>query len=617
LVDSKDVLRKAATFLADIAILFCVMLVNLAADNAGSGLSALLDRYRLVVALYVTLCGLMLLMFKCYDDPLRDYSLFSASKAAGAMFVAFVLFVVLLSIIGQRPTALFLTNLFIYSVVFCGTYRLLIVSVYRIGPNFFRPVSKGDMQRVIIFGAGDAGKYLVDMLNQDRSKRMKPVAFIDDNPRLDRKKVKGLLVVGPRELIPYAAKKYKADIIIIAIPFVSNSTIREIFNLCCQSNCQVRRFGNMSSFTFEGLAKSTINEVRVEDLLQRDEVKLDLESVKQMIWGKVVLVTGGAGSIGSELCRQIMHYGARQLIVFDFDENGLFEIAGELKRKYSESLFITCLGSIRDRERLDSVFAKYRPHIVFHAAAHKHVPMMESNPREAILNNIIGTQNVAESAVEHGVKRFIQISTDKAVNPSNIMGATKRVAELIIQQQQARGRTVFAAVRFGNVLGSNGSVVSVFKRQIREGGPLTVTDKEITRYFMTIPEAVQLVLEAGSMARGGEIFVLDMGEPVKIYDLAVTMIKLSGLEPEKDIKIEVTGLRPGEKLYEEISLTEETVTKTSKDKIFVLKSSFDSEREEVEASFFKLREYIDNRDYAMAYNQIKVLIPSFDNNIAM
>jgi len=373
----------------------------------------------------------------------------------------------------------------------------------------------------------------------------------------------------------------------------------------------------MSSFTFEGLAKSTISEVRVEDLLQRDEVKLDLESVQQMIRGKVVLVTGGAGSIGSELCRQIMHYGARQLVVFDFNENGLFEIAGELGQKYSESLFAVCLGSIRDRERLDAVFAKYRPHIVFHAAAHKHVPMMERNPREAILNNIIGTQNVAESAVAHGVEKFIQISTDKAVNPSNIMGATKRVAELIIQQQQLIGRTVFAAVRFGNVLGSNGSVVSVFKKQIRSGGPLTVTDKDITRYFMTIPEAVQLVLESGSIAQGGEIFVLDMGSPVKIYDLAVTMIKLSGLEPEKDVKIEITGLRPGEKLFEEISLTEETVTRTAKDKIFVLNSSFESEREQVEASFAKLRKYIDNKDYSMAYSQIKVLIPSFDNNIAM
>lgn len=301
-------------------------------------------------------------------------------------------------------------------------------------------------------------------------------------------------------------------------------------------------------------------------------------------------------------------------MVFDFNENGLFEIMNELGKSYHESKFEICLGSIRDREKLEWVFTTYKPGIVFHAAAHKHVPLMEMNYREAIINNIIGTLNVAETAAANNTDRFIQISTDKAVNPTNIMGATKRVAELIIQQKNACAPTRFAAVRFGNVLGSNGSVVSVFKEQIRAGGPLTVTDKEMKRYFMTIPEAVHLVLEAGSIAQGGEIFVLDMGEPVKIYDLATTMIKLSGLEPEKDIKIEITGLRPGEKLYEELRLSEETVTKTSNDKIFMLKASYEAERAQIEANFDKLYAHIENKDYVMAYKQLKILIPSFNND---
>ncbi|MFZ5975659.1 MAG: polysaccharide biosynthesis protein [Bacillota bacterium] len=617
MLNDKDTIRKTLTYIVDIACLFLIMLLNLATYNADGNIGRLLSENRLILSLYLTVSALMLLLFKCYEDPLKDYSFFSTAKTGGAILSAHIIFVLLMGVIGQPVPPVFLLNLFVYSVVICGLTRLLAVSFYRIGPSIRKPVHKGDMKRVIIFGAGDAGRYLVDMLNQDKSKKMRPVAFIDDNPRLERKKIKGLLVVGPRELIPYAAKKYKAEIIIIAIPFVNNSTIREIFNLCCEANCTVKRFGNMSSLAFEGLAKSTINEVRVEDLLQREEVKLDLESVKKLIKNKVVLVTGGAGSIGSELCRQILHYGARLLVVFDFNENALFEISGELRQKYHESMFEICLGSIREKDKLESVFEKYRPSIVFHAAAHKHVPLMEINPREALINNIIGTLNVAEAAIANNADRFILISTDKAVNPSNIMGATKRVAELIIQQKNALGRTLFAAVRFGNVLGSNGSVVSVFKRQIREGGPITVTDKEITRYFMTIPEAVQLVLEASSIAQGGEIFVLDMGEPVKIYDLATTMIKLSGLEPDKDIKIEITGLRPGEKLFEELRLSEETVTKTSKDKIFVLKSSYEAEREQIEASFNKLREYIENREYLKAYNYMKILIPSFENEIAV
>jgi FlaA1/EpsC-like NDP-sugar epimerase len=372
----------------------------------------------------------------------------------------------------------------------------------------------------------------------------------------------------------------------------------------------VKRFGNMSNLKFDGLAKSTINEVRVEDLLQREVVRLDLKSVSEMVKEKAVLVTGGAGSIGSELCRQIMNYGPRLLIIVDFNENGLFDISMELKTKHRTGAFETCLITIRDRDILNAVFAKYRPDVVFHAAAHKHVPMMEGNLREALLNNVIGTINVVEASIAHGVERFMLISTDKAVNPTNIMGATKRVAELIIRQKNRSGDTRFAAVRFGNVLGSHSSVVPIFQQQLRAGGPLTVTHRDITRYFMTIPEAVQLVLESASIMKGGEIFVLDMGEPIRIWDLATTMIKLSGLEPDKDIKIEVTGLRPGEKLHEELRLPEETVVKTSNDKIYMMRPNGSESEAESDAVLTELLGEINEKDYAAAYEQVRRLVPS-------
>jgi FlaA1/EpsC-like NDP-sugar epimerase len=466
------------------------------------------------------------------------------------------------------------------------------------------------IQRVIIMGAGDAGSYLADILRNDKSKNMYPVAFIDDNPELTGKMIKGLRVIGNRSLIPYAAEKYKADIIIIAIPFVDNSTIRDIFGLCNEANCIVRRFGNMTTFTDEALRKATINEINVEDLLGRDVVKLDLKSVSDYIRGRTVLVSGGAGSIGLELCNQILNYKAELVVIFDISENNIFRAEIELSKKYPRTQFVSCIGAIQDRSRLREVFEKYRPSVVFHAAAHKHVPMMESNPQEALKNNVMGTLNMVEMTIKCKADRFILISTDKAVNPTNIMGATKRVAEMLIQRANAWGSTSFSAVRFGNVLGSEGSVVPLFKRQIQAGGPVTVTDKRIKRYFMTIPEAVQLVLEAGAISKGGEIFVLDMGEPVYIYDLATSMIRLSGLVPEKDIKIEITGLRPGEKLFEEISLTDETVTRTENDRIFILKAS-GNPPVLFEAEFDKLCQSIDNRDFNTAFSKVHVLVPTF------
>lgn len=614
MLDRKKTLPKLGTFVLDMACIFFCMLYNLAIHGpyVYVDLASLLFEYKVILAIYLTIAAFMLVLFKCYEELIREFTLFGGLKVAGALCASNLVFMLLTSVLGQDFSFALMINSIIYSIFICELYRLLVVAGLRL--SYLNPVSSFDEQRVIIFGAGDAGKYLVDMLRSDKSKKMRPVVFMDDNPNLEGKRIKGLLVFGPRELIPYAARKYKAEEIIIAIPFVDNTTIREIFNLCCEANCKVRRFGNLSSFTFDGLTKATINEVCVEDLLGREVVKLDLESVTNLIKNKTILITGGAGSIGSELCRQTLQYGAKMVILFDFSENMLFEITSELRQNYPESRFVAFIGSIRDRDRLEEAFVKYHPQVVFHAAAHKHVPLMEGNPQEALINNIIGTMNVAKAAIEHSVDRFILISTDKAVNPTNIMGATKRIAELFMQRKNLLGATLFTVVRFGNVLGSNGSVVSVFKKQIQAGGPLTVTDKEIKRYFMTIPEAVQLVLEACSISKGGEIFVLDMGEPVKIYDLATTMIKLSGLEVEKDIKIEITGLRPGEKLFEEISLSDETVTKTSKDRVFILKSDMAGDGQITE-DLDKLCDCIVKRDFPSAYKHIKKLIPSFTNNI--
>lgn len=615
MVSKKVFLYKISVFIMDIVCMFVAIMINLSFYSTSANISLSDQASRLMVVLYLTISVLFFLLLKSYRDLIKDYTLYDVLKIAGSILLAHVVFAMLMIFISQPLPILWLINLFIYAIAFCGGYRLLIISIDYIKENLFKSSDTHETKRVIIVGAGDAGKYLVSMLNQDKSKMLRPVAFIDDNPKLEGKKIKGLTVVGPRMLIPYAAKKYKAETIIIAIPFVDNSTIREIFNLCCDANCTVKRFGNMSNLKFDGLSKSTINEVRVEDLLQRDVVSLDVESIRSFIDNKVVLVTGGAGSIGSELCKQVLNYGAKHLLIVDIYENALFEISMDLKKIYHESRFEICLGSTRDKDMMDSIFSKYQPNIVFHAAAYKHVPVLESNLREALVNNIIGTQNVVDISVKHNVERFILISTDKAVNPSNVMGATKRVAEMIIQQKNQLGKTIFAAVRFGNVLSSNGSVVPIFQKQLRAGGPLTVTHKDVTRYFMTIPEAVQLVLEASSITKGGEIFVLDMGEPVKIYDLATTMIRLSGLEPEKDIAVEIVGLRPGEKLFEELSLSEETVSKTASNKIFLFKSGNEMTQQQIMQNIEQICEYTTNKEFIKAYEQMKILIPSFHNKL--
>ncbi|KPU27360.1 nucleoside-diphosphate sugar epimerase [Caloranaerobacter sp. TR13] len=429
-------------------------------------------------------------------------------------------------------------------------------------------------KRVMIIGAGDAGAMVIKELKNHKDLNSKPVAVIDDDEKKEGQRINGVPVLGQRWDIVSVARKKKIDEIIIAIPSASKKDIREIVEECKRTKCKLKILPGMFELIDGKVTINDIRDVQIEDLLGREQVKLNIEEISGYLRNKKVLVTGGGGSIGSELCRQIAKFKPSELIILDIYENNAYDLQNELKRKYKDLNLKVVIASIREKERIEEVMDKFRPDVVFHAAAHKHVPLMEDNPKEAVKNNVFGTLNVAQAADKYGVKKFVLISTDKAVNPTNVMGATKRICEMIVQSIDKVSKTEFVAVRFGNVLGSNGSVIPLFKKQIAEGGPVTVTHPEIIRYFMTIPEAAQLVIQAGAMAQGGEIFVLDMGEPVKIVDLARDLIKLSGFEPDVDIPIEFIGLRPGEKLYEELLLDEEGITSTRHEKIFIGKPIF-------------------------------------------
>ncbi len=487
---------------------------------------------------------------------------------------------------------------------------------------------KENMPKAMIIGAGAAGRVLIrELIGSDKAEAI-PVCVIDDDSRKWGRSLEGVQIIGGREDIMAAVEKYDIKQIMFAIPTASKKERRDILNLCKETGCQLKTLPGVYQLANGELTLSKMKEVTVEDLLGRDTIKADMDEIYKHIKGETILVTGGGGSIGSELCRQIASHEPKQLIIFDIYENNAYAIEQELKRKYPELNLVTLIGSVRDSRRIEWVFETYKPDMVYHAAAHKHVPLMETSPNEAIKNNVIGTYKTAYAALKNNTKRFVLISTDKAVNPTNIMGASKRLCEMVIQCMDAvsksgrmdllpmvhahidelddgnvtmesfdrekleqihnismrsvkntdRKGTQFVAVRFGNVLGSNGSVIPLFKKQIAEGGPVTVTHPDIIRYFMTIPEAVSLVLQAGTYAWGGEIFVLDMGEPVKIDTLARNLIKLSGFKPDKDIKIEYTGLRPGEKLFEEKLMAEEGIKKTDNELIHIGKPiPFDTE----------------------------------------
>ncbi|MDF2884782.1 MAG: exopolysaccharide biosynthesis protein, partial [Clostridiaceae bacterium] len=427
-------------------------------------------------------------------------------------------------------------------------------------------------KNTLIIGAGDAGSMLIKELKKHKEVEEYPVAVIDDDLTKVGKKINGVPIVGDRTKIKEAIENYDIEEVIMAIPTIDTDNKKQIFDICKEFNVKLKTIPGIYEIVEGTVNISKIRNVNIEDLLGRESVKLDTAGIDEFIKGKVVLVTGGGGSIGSELCRQVAKFSPKKLIILDIYENNAYDLQMELNYSHPELDKFVAIASVRDRNKIEAIFNKFKPDVVFHAAAHKHVPLMEDNPSEAIKNNVVGTLNVAECASEAGVKKFVMISTDKAVNPTNIMGASKRVCEMIIQSINNVSETEFVAVRFGNVLGSNGSVIPLFKKQIANGGPVTVTHPDINRFFMTIPEASQLVIQAGAMAKGGEIFVLDMGQPVKIVDLARDLIKLSGFEPGKDIKIKFTGLRPGEKLYEEILINKDILTKTAHNKIFVEKA---------------------------------------------
>ena len=447
----------------------------------------------------------------------------------------------------------------------CGALRLSYRCVRRTRAGLR---SEGE-QRTMLIGGGQAGAIALREFQTSPRSENKVVCIIDDSPNKVGSYLRGVKIVGGRSSIPAMAEKYDVDEIVLAIPSASRHEKLQILSYCHNTSCTLRTLPGICQLANGEVRIEQIREVDIEDLLGRETVKIDLDEVAAYITGKTVLVTGGGGSIGSELCRQAAAQRPKRLIIFDIYENNAYDIQMELRRTHPELDLVVLIGSVRDRERVMQVFDRYRPDLVCHAAAHKHVPLMETSPFEAIKNNVFGTYNVAQAADRFGTQRFILISTDKAVNPTNVMGASKRLCEMIVQMMNDRSATEYVAVRFGNVLGSAGSVIPLFRKQIRSGGPVTVTDKRVIRYFMTIPEAVQLIFQAGAYARGGEIFVLDMGEPVRIDDLARNMIRLSGFEPDVDIPVVYTGLRPGEKLYEELLLSGEGMQKTKNDLIYI------------------------------------------------
>ena len=472
-----------------------------------------------------------------------------------------------------------------YSVLYFFLLTLAICCI-RFGYRILRLINNKRMNllgkehcvNVMIIGAGAGGDMILKEIENSRYLSMRAKCIIDDQPGCHGKLMRGVPIVGGRESILDAVGRYSIDEIIFAIPSAGVQTRKEILDICKESGCKLRTIPGTYQLINGDVSVSSLKEVEIEDLLGREPIRINTEEVLGHVGGKVVLVTGGGGSIGSELCRQLAAHHPKQLIILDIYENNAYDIQQELVRKYPDLDLVVLIASVRNKERIDSIFETYRPNIVYHAAAHKHVPLMENSPHEAIKNNVFGTYKVAQAADRYGVDKFVLISTDKAVNPTNIMGASKRLCEMLIQSMNRSSLTNYVAVRFGNVLGSNGSVIPLFKKQIAEGGPVTVTHPDIIRYFMTIPEAVSLVLQAGAYAKGGEIFVLDMGEPVKILDLATNLIKLSGYRVGEDIQIVFTGLRPGEKMYEELLMNEEGLKETANKMIFIGKPiEFDEE----------------------------------------
>lgn len=555
-----DLFKKILILCIDVALIVISMVFAYIITKE----SAPKTDYASVLIWFLGNIALVVFVYKCSGL----YSIiFSSASIIDALRLCFAIFCILVAniiytalsgrdVIGFSTCFVYASFLFLFTGMTRFYKRAFNVGKYYISTNVEKK------KRVMVVGAGKSGATLIAEMQSSDKTDFVPVCAIDDDPEKIGKSVCGVKVVGSTYEIKKYAKKYSVNEIHVSMPSVDKRRLSKIIARCNDAGCPVKILPGLYQLADGQVSVSSMREVDIQDLLGRDPVTVDINEIIGYIEDKTVLVTGGGGSIGSELCRQIASHNPKRLIILDIYENNAYNIEQELKRKLRNLDLVTLIASVRDYGKMKDVFAKYRPQIVFHAAAHKHVPLMETSPNEAVKNNVFGTFNVARCADACGVETFVQISTDKAVNPTNVMGATKRICEMIIQAFGRHSKTKFVAVRFGNVLGSNGSVIPLFKQQIKEGGPVTVTHKDIIRYFMTIPEAVSLVLQAGAYAKGGQIFVLDMGEPVRIYDLAYNLIKLSGFKPDVDIKIECTGLRPGEKLYEERLMDEEGMQKT-------------------------------------------------------
>lgn len=502
--------------------------------------------------------------FRLYRRVWRVAGVADAISVVFACVLSSALYYAVSWTLGYRlPRSSYITTGFLL-IIFTVTDRFIIKAWRFVGKN------GKTTRRIMIVGAGVAGNMLINEIKHSNElKECKVVCVIDDDPAKKGQYINNIKIAGGRNEIRRAVERYKVNEIIFAIPSIENKAKAEILRLCKSTGCDVKVLPGVFQFVNDDIHLNSVRNIKIEDLLGRDPIEVELDSIMGYVKDKTVMVTGGGGSIGSELCRQIAAHSPKRLIIFDIYENNAYDIQNELKYNYPDLDLVTLIGSVRDTARINSVMEQYRPNIVYHAAAHKHVPLMEDSPNESIKNNVFGTLKTAQAADKYGVERFVLISTDKAVNPTNIMGASKRMCEMIVQTCNKHSKTDFVAVRFGNVLGSNGSVIPLFQKQIEAGGPVTVTDPNIIRYFMTIPEAVSLVLQAGAFAKGGEIFVLDMGEPVKILDLAENLITLSGHTPNVDIMIEFTGLRPGEKKYEELLMAEEGLSDTANHRIHI------------------------------------------------
>ncbi len=595
-VDSRKRVERAMVLAA--ADIVCIIIATFAAlwvrfDFSFAKIpSNYMDMIRILMPVNVVSTILIFILFQLYKSVWRYASADEMIKIVGAV-IAEALFELVFTLIFKIrvPKSYYLFFLMFLGILATGirfSYRFLRV----LRTKGFFGGTHTDKNNVMIVGAGAAGNAILREIEASSYISMAVKCFIDDNKGCQGKIMRGVPIVGGRESIPDAVQKFEIDEIIIAIPSASRQEIKKIIEICKETGCKLRIVPGMYQLINGDVSVSQLREVDIEDLLGREPVRINVDEVAGYVKDKVVLVTGGGGSIGSELCRQVCEHSPRQLIIVDIYENNAYDIQQELKVKYPKIDLVVLIASVRNTDRIDQIFDKYRPDIVYHAAAHKHVPLMEDSPGEAIKNNVFGTYKTAKAADKYGVSKFVLVSTDKAVNPTNIMGASKRMCEMIVQMMNERSKTEFVAVRFGNVLGSNGSVIPLFKKQIAAGGPVTVTDPEIIRYFMTIPEAVSLILQAGAYAKGGEIFVLDMGEPVKILDLAKNLIKLSGYRVGEDIEIVFTGLRPGEKMYEELLMDEEGLKGTENALIHIGKP-IEFDHDEFKKSLDELKEIAD------------------------